>query len=270
MDKDAYYFPHFCNSKSDRKILRVRRELGLEGYGIFFMLLETLREQADLSYPIQDIDLLADEFGTSEQKVRTVITNYDLFEVDEEEQFFSPKLILYLGPYFRKKEQARFAGIASGIKRREMLNDRSTTVQRMLNENEQSKVKKSKVKKSKEDESKEDESKEYIGTVSDETVQTVKPKRFVKPNLEEVQGYCIERSNEVDPEKFIDFYESNGWKVGKNSMKDWKASVRTWEKSDIGKSKFVSFAEQREERVKKMLEEVFAEAEVEESKNERK
>jgi len=59
----------------------------------------------------------------------------------------------------------------------------------------------------------------------------VKVKRFVKPTIEEVSDYCDERSNSVDAEKFYDYYSSNGWKVGKNSMKDWKASVRTWEKN---------------------------------------
>ena len=41
--------------------------------------------------------------------------------------------------------------------------------------------------------------------------------------------YCVERENIVEAEKFFNFYESNGWKVGKNPMKDWKASVRSWE-----------------------------------------
>ena len=58
-----------------------------------------------------------------------------------------------------------------------------------------------------------------------------KAKRFTKPTLAEVQAYCIERNNNVDPEHFYDYYEANGWKVGKNSMKDWKASVRTWERN---------------------------------------
>lgn len=59
----------------------------------------------------------------------------------------------------------------------------------------------------------------------------VKVKRFTKPTIEEVVDYCNERNNDVDAEKFYDYYSSNGWKVGKNSMKDWKASVRTWEKN---------------------------------------
>lgn len=54
-------------------------------------------------------------------------------------------------------------------------------------------------------------------------------KKFIKPTLEEVRQYCLERKNKIDAEKFIDYYESNGWKVGRNSMKDWKAAIRTWE-----------------------------------------
>lgn len=56
-------------------------------------------------------------------------------------------------------------------------------------------------------------------------------RRFIKPSIKEIRQYCIERKNAVDPEQFFDFYESKGWMVGKNKMKDWKACVRTWEKN---------------------------------------
>ena len=56
--------------------------------------------------------------------------------------------------------------------------------------------------------------------------------RFKKPSLEEIRDYCISRSNNVDPEQFFDFYESKGWVVGKSTMKDWRAAVRTWEKRE--------------------------------------
>lgn len=52
---------------------------------------------------------------------------------------------------------------------------------------------------------------------------------FVKPTLEEVKAYCEERKNGIEPEVFIAFYESNGWKVGKNPMKSWKSAMITWE-----------------------------------------
>lgn len=55
---------------------------------------------------------------------------------------------------------------------------------------------------------------------------------FKPPTVEEVKAYCQERKNNVDPERFVDFYASKGWMVGRDKMKDWKASVRTWEKRD--------------------------------------
>lgn len=66
-----------------------------------------------------------------------------------------------------------------------------------------------------------------------------KPKatRFVKPTVEEIEAYCKERNNNVDAHKFYNHYESNGWKVGKNPMKDWKAAVRTWEKNNFEQPK---------------------------------
>lgn len=66
--------------------------------------------------------------------------------------------------------------------------------------------------------------------------------RFVKPTLEEVKAYCLERGKGVDAQKWYDYYSANGWKVGKNPMKDWKAAVRTWERSGgNGRSRGVSF-----------------------------
>ena len=64
---------------------------------------------------------------------------------------------------------------------------------------------------------------------------TTKRKRFEKPTLSQITQYCLERNNNVNAEHFFDYYESNGWKVGKNSMKDWKAAVRTWEKNNYNK-----------------------------------
>ena len=149
MEKEAFYFPHFCNARHDRKIRRLRKELGTEGYGIYFMLLETLREQHDLMYPLEDLDLLAEEFGVSEAKVRVAICNYGLFEIDEEQKFFSPKMLVYLEPYFKMKEQRKIAGQKSADKRKSL--EISTTVQHPFNDRS---TKESKVNESKEKESK--------------------------------------------------------------------------------------------------------------------
>ena len=70
-----------------------------------------------------------------------------------------------------------------------------------------------------------------------EISKPVKLKRFNKPTIEQIKDYCKERNNTIDGETFFDFYESKGWLVGKTKMKDWKAAVRNWERSNnVGKS----------------------------------
>ena len=61
------------------------------------------------------------------------------------------------------------------------------------------------------------------------TTTTPKPPRFVPPKVEEVKAYCEERKNGIDAQSFVDFYTAKGWKIGSNSMKDWRAAVRNWE-----------------------------------------
>ncbi len=63
------------------------------------------------------------------------------------------------------------------------------------------------------------------------SINTRTREKFTPPTLEDVKAYCQERQNNVDPERWFNYYTSNGWKVGRNSMKDWKAAVRTWERS---------------------------------------
>ena len=70
-------------------------------------------------------------------------------------------------------------------------------------------------------------------SIEKENIQKKEPSRFIPPSFFEVRDYCLERGNRVDPQRFIDHYTSNGWMVGKNKMKDWKAAVRTWERNTI-------------------------------------
>ena len=85
--------------------------------------------------------------------------------------------------------------------------------------------------------------------------------RFIAPSVEEVAAYCKERGNSVDPQRFVDYYASNGWKVGRNPMKDWKAAVRTWEKSEKGYSQQQGAKKSRRTAISSidddMLEEIF-------------
>ena len=121
MKKDAFYFPHFSNARHDRKLKRVQKDLGIEGYGIYFMLLEVLREQMNFKYPLSDVDLLADEFNCSEVKIKTIISKYDLFNIDESSNFFSIKQVQYLQPYIDASARASDAARIRWGKAKEQL-----------------------------------------------------------------------------------------------------------------------------------------------------
>ncbi|MFO7972888.1 MAG: DUF4373 domain-containing protein [Desulfobacterales bacterium] len=223
--KDAYYFPHFSNARHDRKLKRIIKELGIEGYGIYFMLLEVLRDQPELKYPINDVDLLADEFRTSEAKVKTVIMNYNLFDIDEQNNFFSIKLEEYLQPYFRMRQQRISAGKKSAEKRKlkekneHPFSDRSATVQ-------QSKVKESKVKESKVKENKEKESIEK---------ESRKKTLFKNSPANDFEYFKKKLSTEEfrgeDLQKY--YNQIKDWSLSNNEMKsDWIATARNWIRRD--------------------------------------
>lgn len=201
--KDAYYFSHDSNANVDPKCVLLIEQLGPEGYGIFWLLIETLRDQTEHKYPLALLGALARRYNTTTEKMSVVVRNYGLFQIENEEFFYSSSLNRRMLHLDEKREKARLAGVASAEKRK-LLNECSTSVEQTLNDRSTIKVKESKVNKS----------------------------IFIKPTVQEVKNYCVERKNNIKAEKWFNHYESNGWMVGKNKMKDWKASVRTWEQSD--------------------------------------
>lgn len=70
-----------------------------------------------------------------------------------------------------------------------------------------------------------------VNAIKENTLKSVKEKRFAPPTPEDVREYCREKGLNVDADRFVDFYESKNWYVGKNKMKDWKAAVRNWARS---------------------------------------
>lgn len=121
--------------------------------------------------------------------------------------------------YEKRVDSARKAGLASNDSRtnaQRPFNDRSTTV-----DDRSTSVDKQ-----------EQEQEQELRTGTGTTTNTrQRAKVWVKPTVEEVRSYCEQRGNHVDPQEFVDFYESKGWMIGKNRMKDWQAAVRTWEKN---------------------------------------
>lgn len=100
----------------------------------------------------------------------------------------------------------------------------------LLNENPNNPSLFEKTQKSQDKDKEEDKEKD----IKENTPKGVQKKtvRFSPPTIEEVEVYCKERNNNVNPQRWFDFYSAKGWKIGNNPMRDWKAAVRTWEQRD--------------------------------------
>ena len=209
--RDTYYFPHEYNAKDDPKCERLISVMGMEGYGIFWALLEVLRVQPDYTYPLVNIPIVAHKYYTTPEQVRRVVFDFGLFTIIEDKIFFSNGLINRMQVLDERRRKRSEAG-KKGMRSRWNNNDDNNVITPLLQSNSTvitSKVKESKVK----------ESLEKVAT---------KRTAFVAPSLQEVKDYISEKGYTVDAQRFIDFYEAKGWMIGKNKMKDWRAAVRTW------------------------------------------
>lgn len=108
--KDAYYFSHDSNAKDDPKCVLLIEQLGLEGYGIFWVLIEILREQPNFQYPLRLIPSIARKYNTTVEKVKTVIIGYELFLIQDDKIFLSESLNRRMSIFLEKREKLSQAG----------------------------------------------------------------------------------------------------------------------------------------------------------------
>lgn len=208
MSKDAYYFPHDSNARNDPKCVLMIDQLGLEAYGIYWMLVETLRDQPDYTYPVANIPALARRYNTSAEKVRTVVYNYQLFTVKDDLIFFSESLNRRMQVLETKRIKRSEAGrLGNAARWGTSQTDRNAIT--MRSQSIASKVKKSE-------------------TYKKDNIERKKV-AFSPPTLSDVEEYVRSNSyTSVNSQTFVNYYSSIGWMVGKNKMKDWRAAVRTW------------------------------------------
>jgi len=111
--KDAYYFSHDANSRNDVKCVKLRREMGMEGYGIFWAIIEVLRESSTYSLPLDSIDDISFHLHVESEKVTKIIRDFDLFEIHEN-HFFSTRLCKSMEEYNSLKFKLKEAGKKGG------------------------------------------------------------------------------------------------------------------------------------------------------------
>lgn len=106
--KNANYFPHDSNAANDPKIMIMIAQLGIEAYGLYWIIIELLRDQPEYKAPLALLDPLGRRFGVSREKMETIITRYDLFSYNETE-FTSPSLSRRMEPLELRREQMKRA-----------------------------------------------------------------------------------------------------------------------------------------------------------------
>lgn len=207
--KDAFYFPHDSNAKDDIKCVELIGDLGLEGYGVYWVLIETLREQPDYTYPVKLLPALARRFGSEPGMFQKVVRDYELFVVEDEKIFFSVSLKRRMQLYEHKKEQAREAGKKSAEKRA-----KSTSVQQTGN-----------------DRSTTDEPKRVNNSRVNNIKSNESTGRFFPPTLPEISDFITKNSMVVNADRFYRYYTSKKWA----GVTDWMAKLWDWNDDDLKK-----------------------------------
>jgi len=205
------YFPHSCAHKTT--IFVLEQKYGNNGYAFWFKILELLASSEGHYYDCRKPHLW--EFLQAKTRLSEDLCN-ELLDLLAKLEAIDPKLwskrIIWSDNFV--------AGIADVYKNRrvempskpDFYRQKPRKADISTGRNPQSKVKESK------------------GDNSNKSIRK-KSKKFIKPTIEEIREYCLERKNKIDPEQFLNFYESKGWMIGKNKMKEWRAAVRTWEQS---------------------------------------
>lgn len=214
------WFKHDTDCTQDAKIKKLLIRHGPTGYAIYFHCLELIAAEtaeSNLTFELEhDSEIIADNLhiqGTAEksgiaivEEIMRFIVELGLFE-ESDGHIFCFKLLKRLDTSMTSNERFRDMIIAAKSNNHASIMIPSCKPS-SLNRREEKRKKK----------------------------EAAKPpsRTFIKPTIEEVTAYCLERGGRVDPQAWLDHYESNGWKVGKNPMKDWRAAVRTWERTDYG------------------------------------
>lgn len=134
MAKQTFYFPHDGNARNDDRIIAVRLEHGMEGYGVYFAILERLLESSSFM-SVKDYNIIAFDLRVSAGLIKKIVENFGLFKFTEDgESFYSDSFNDRMKPLENVREQRRLAGKKSAEKRAKK-NDHSTTVQRPLTKN---------------------------------------------------------------------------------------------------------------------------------------
>lgn len=255
------FIRHDVNASSDPKLVKVRMKLGYEGQGLYWSIIEMMAQnEGQLE---ADYNMLGYLLRTSAEVIKKLICDFGLFAfTDNNKNFFSIRLNSELEDINDKSQKAkekaekRWSKVKNDtVEKQEKSKGNTTAMLQHCNSNADNIIQ-DKIRKDNniipplppKGESVENQPKNIFSIEAfipeEKSSKESEPaKRFIKPSVSEIDDYAKTYLKEkgylvsFNPESFFDFYESKGWFVGKNKMKDWKAAVRNWINSDNKSSK---------------------------------
>lgn len=204
--KGSEYFSHDYNASDDPKIVKLIMEKGMEAYGIYWRVVEQLYK-CNGEMPM-DCQSIAFALHSHCDRIKEVLEGYDLFYFPDPNIVRSRSVDRRLEERAEKSEVARRSAKLRWENKGSMRTHSDINATAMLVKERKGKEKK----------------------VKTDNNNRARPSASLLVSLDEVKAYCQERKNNVSPEEWYDFYASKGWMVGKNTMRDWRASVRLWER----------------------------------------
>jgi hypothetical protein len=207
------YFKHMSNMRHDTKIKRLIAKYGIEGYGLYNLIIESIVEGITTEKPIpdlqetcEDIALFYNGNAAKVNEIAAFMLNQGLLEVDE----ITGRILCRKIYKFLEQSQTRSEEI------RALINNYRNTTQSQTVSDSPGQSQTFMIEQEQEQEQEQKKNKNIKG-------------RFTPPLLTEVTEYIYSMNYGLDPQWFIDHYTSKGWMIGKNKMKDWQAAVRTCE-----------------------------------------
>ena len=225
--KETFYFAHDYNARNDPKLQNVLFDLGVEGIGVFWCIIEQLYEQGG-KLPLHYCKSIAFALHVDFKCVERLVNDYGLFENDGK-NMWSESVLNRLNRRSEVSEKRKLAALArwrQGIENQSQT--QATASYRQVKDNASDMQTQCKTDANAEHKGKEIKEKEIIKEREKEKTA----RRFIPPTVEEVKARIDEMGYTFDAEAFIAFYQSNGWMVGKSKMKDWRAAMVTWQKRE--------------------------------------
>ena len=211
--KETFYFAHDYNARNDPKLQNVLFDLGVEGIGVFWCIIEQLYEQGG-KLPLHYCKSIAFALHVDFKCVERLVNDYGLFKNDGE-NMWSESVLNRLNRRSERSGKRKLAAMERW--RKSASNSDASAMHNRITCNALAEHK-----------GKEIKEKEIIKEREKEKTA----RRFIPPTVEEVKARIAEMGYTFDAEAFIAFYQSNGWMVGKSKMKDWRAAMVTWQKRE--------------------------------------